>query len=505
LDASEKRSRVLSHLSGAAEPNPEGGLEAPSDAAAIATSARLDEDDASSLRTRISTELRDAEERFKADPRSLIDFLSALGGREVSPEVAQRSLRLLRLAVDEPEIFHDYFLTGTSVDLWNPNELLIHPKLKRAYPQLDREDPDYGVIKLDPWKSKFQTTDLRWPLYARHELAGRVGHWPDHQPFWNHIDAGSTFVYEASSRLPFRVAMFADFGTGYYHSLHIARQIRDAAYPYAFHLGDVYYAGTEREFRDYFTGPVAPIQRVTQLFALPENHEMYSGGRWYQEFLRRTRPLQQGSYFCLRTSAHQIIGIDVNWQRRQSFIDPEGSVRSPINVQRAWLSQLLRDSNLTTILLTGSAPYVLGSDSLTALYSDLFEFVRAGRVHLWFWGDNHYCGLFDSAPETPFLGTCIGHGGFPYFRESSASAGGAKPLFVETTRRFPDWTWLRPDMGNNGWCAMQLNADGGVELTYTDWLSNPRFVASFEREAAASGFRLALRNSRLYPIPPEPD
>jgi hypothetical protein len=55
------------------------------------------------------------------------------------------------------------------------------------------------------------------------------------------------------------------------------------------HLGDVYFAGKQEEFDEYFMGaddwPRGSLQRSDEITALPSyalngNHEMYSGASW---------------------------------------------------------------------------------------------------------------------------------------------------------------------------------------------------------------------------------
>jgi hypothetical protein len=177
----------------------------------------------------------------------------------------------------------------------------------------------------------------------------------------------------------------------------------------------------------------------------------------------------------VRFPHHQVIAIDVNWQGRQRYKD-ERLV--------AWLRDRLADAGArTNILLTGSAPFEHGSSHARPLLNDLSEFVRSGAIGLWFWGDDHYCALFDRRdPDVPFYGSCIGHGGYPGPRQTTWRATyRTSPLWVEDLPRFPVWSKLRDDMTNHGWCHATLKPDGGVDLLYVDWLWCKRMAISFAK------------------------
>ncbi|MFP2926499.1 metallophosphoesterase family protein [Pyxidicoccus sp. 3LG] len=291
---------------------------------------------------------------------------------------------------------------------------------------------------------------------------------------------------------PLQVALFGDFGTGLVHSRYIARQLAALQMPYAFHLGDIYYAGRKHEFLEYFREPLRPMHEhgKTQFFNLSGNHEQFSGSDWYWDDIRFRRSTynhqQEGSYFRLSNDQFQIIGLDTNSLALEQYDNA---------ILQKWLVDALRegrDKGRTNILLTSENPYeYVDGPRLTHGPKTMFKDLQkaAGRIFedqlidLWFWCHVHYATFNEPAPELgyTFIGSCIGHGGYPHGRKSRPSK--AKFIrWVETAPRFPSWTKVRQDMGNNGFCLMDLASDH-VKLTYRDWMGYRRCVANIARDA----------------------
>ena len=361
------------------------------------------------------------------------------------------------------------------------------------FPGMD--DPE---IIIDPDDRKFENDDLSgilaWALFA----GPFVGTVPDKKNFRFHDPQNpSSFIYdltEPTTDGPLKIALFSDFGVGRYYSDHIAKQFHRDRFPYVIHLGDVYYAGRASEFKDNFIKQIDPILGFSRVFALNSNHEMYSGGIPYFNYIdqRAEHPSgiqqQQGSYFCLRSERFQIVGIDTAFFEQGRYKEKK---------LQEWLANVLqhgRQNNHVNILLSADHPYVYGDkDQTKLLRKDLKQLVVDEQmVDLWFWGNTHYCALFNhnltegnDFHVLPFVGSCIGHAGYPYdtMEPDPDDDLPAPLLFLETQSRFPG-TNIRPDKGNNGYCVMQLNADGSIGLKYVDWMSNLRFAASLSRGQA---------------------
>src|SRR4029079_10326094 len=105
----------------------------------------------------------------------------------------------------------------------------------------------------------------------------------------------------------------------------------------------------------------------TQLFVLNSNHEMYSASIPYFEFMDQRRAShadqqkQEGSYFCLRSSKFQIVGIDTAYFGQGRYRDPS---------LLEWLAKTLDDgrrAGCVNILLSADHPYEYGKTNMTKL------------------------------------------------------------------------------------------------------------------------------------------
>ncbi len=284
------------------------------------------------------------------------------------------------------------------------------------------------------------------------------------------------------------MALFADFANGYYHAQYIAKRIQRNRYPYAVHLGDVYYAGTEAEVKAYLEEPLRPALEQTELFLLAGNHEMYAKGRPWLNYIDRKRhperQRQEGTYFRLVHDKFQLVGIDTEWFGHMRYQEP---------MLKQWLDDVLtegRSQGRTNILLSSNEPYCYGKTETTPLHEHLRDLLAGNLVDLWFWGNTHYAALFRRSDRFPFIGSCIGHGGYPYKRIKAGSPNPVPTHFLEDGSRFggDGWPDPRPDMGNNGFCELSLNTDGTVGLVYLDWRGRIRHDARLGRKDGVFDF-----------------
>jgi hypothetical protein len=256
-----------------------------------------------------------------------------------------------------------------------------------------------------------------------------------------------------------RVALFADWGTGLYGAPACAKCISGSIKPFThvIHLGDVYYSGTEKEIDERLIG-FWPNVPGAQSFACNGNHEMYSGGHGYFE---KVLPQlgQKASYFACENEHWLLVGLDTAYEEH-----------SLTREQVGWLVNLLQAPERKTkklVLLSHHQPFSLLDNQGPKVINFLRLLLNSRRIHAWYWGHEHRCVIYDRHPVWNLAGRCIGHGGFPYFRDTR-----------ELLKRKG-----QPQAGTNGaqWCRMggdSLSADqtripGGLTIPASLILDGP--------------------------------
>jgi hypothetical protein len=351
----------------------------------------------------------------------------------------------------------------------------LQPKLRRF-----EDDSPLGMLG---WFVFNGPEALEVPRSLRPPFREQFGRIPGAQRFRRHGAGDGDYVHPLPAPgggETTRVALFADFGTGLGHAAFVARQLTVDRFEAAIHLGDVYYTGTPEQYRSHFEVPLDPVLRSgTQLFVVPDNHDGYSGFHAYCDFLDR-RLTQKGSYFALESEHVQLIAVDTIWHGDRGRIQDAGV--------RAWLEGRFaagRAAGRTNVLLTGHEPYAYEKAETTDLHEDVRSLAH-GALDLWFWGNTHYCALFDRSAATPYYGSCIGHAGYPYEREKRGAPANAAPvLFLESGSRY-EGSDVRTDRGMNGFCALEIEPSGDIALRYLDWRGHERCRARFEREASGA-------------------
>jgi hypothetical protein len=346
-------------------------------------------------------------------------------------------------------------------------------------PEHQFEGYDTTEIPILPELTKFEelADAAAWALTAIAAWAFRLSH--DKATFVSHTSSSTSFVYPlAASASEVTVALFSDWGTGYYHSQYIAKHIGRMSPGQAIHLGDVYYTGRQSEFDESFI-PILEkyVTSSIPLYTLNANHEMDTHGLAYFAYLERRRQpssgaasihAQEGSYFCLTSDHYQVIGIDTAFEKNGRLRNGE---------QKNWLQARLtegKSADKINILLSQNEPFEKKAQKL--LTEDLHTLVDNKMIDLWLWGDQHYCALYPPSASTPFGGSCIGHGGYPFRVKDEAdfAAHVVQPLFAELETRFPIDLDVRTGLGNNGFCMLTLSP-GALEIRYLDWRSRERF------------------------------
>jgi hypothetical protein len=194
--------------------------------------------------------------------------------------------------------------------------------------------------------------------------------------------------------------------------VYIEQSLRENRDIHVLHLGDVYYSGWEYEYNNRFLGhwPVrcAEADRVTS-WSLNGNHDMYSGGHAYFDFLladARFRKQGGASFFRLYNDAWQIFALDTAWD--------DNGLKDP---QAQWMKSELERNQQRAILLSHHQLFSAYEDAPTVgrtMLEKLAPVLNAGRVHAAFWGHEHRCVLYDAFRNVQYA-RLIGHGGVPVY------------------------------------------------------------------------------------------
>ncbi len=208
------------------------------------------------------------------------------------------------------------------------------------------------------------------------------------------------------------VALFADWGTGLYGAPVIANSISHLEMPLhlVWHLGDVYCAGTKKEEQKRLI-ELWPKRNGAIMRACNSNHEMYSGG---EGFFDLTIPFteQLSSYFALENERWLLVGLDSAHHDHQLAGD-----------QVAWLTALIvRNPKKRVVLCSHHQPFSLLDKQGPKLSAQLSPLLSTKKIFAWYWGHEHRCVLYKKRDDWGLWGRCIGHGGFPYFRDQFANA-----------------------------------------------------------------------------------
>lgn len=244
------------------------------------------------------------------------------------------------------------------------------------------------------------------------------------------------------------LGIVGDWGTGLFATDcaagKIAKLIAALKPDYTIHLGDVYYAGTQK---DETNNMKAWPQGTRGSFNLNSNHEMYNGAFGYFSEIARSFPLQNNtSYFALQNTNWLVIGLDSVYHSDRHNLYMNGKLDQG---QIDWLAKLPKDGKKVLILSHHEAHSALGKDK-----TDLFQQVTAAlgsEPDYWYWGHLHNGIVYN--PIGKFHGRCAGHGAIPY----------GNSIEMEND---PTISWVETDLANddtypervlNGYAVITLN------------------------------------------------
>ena len=205
-----------------------------------------------------------------------------------------------------------------------------------------------------------------------------------------------------------RIAILGDWGTGLYGAPFCAHSVEhdQKGYQLLLHLGDVYYSGTEDEVQQRFLG-LWPRNPGAVSRSLNSNHEMYTGGHAYFNLTLKQFG-QAASYFAMQNSHWILLGLDTAYAEHNLTDD-----------QVAWLSRIAANAGSRKIILfSHHQPFARLEEQGPRLQEKLATLFTSGKIFAWYWGHEHRCVIYDRHAQWSLWGRCVGHSGFPYFRDN---------------------------------------------------------------------------------------
>jgi predicted phosphodiesterase len=209
------------------------------------------------------------------------------------------------------------------------------------------------------------------------------------------------------------IGVVADWGTGQPEAIEVLRQVKNQNPKVVIHLGDIYYAGTGPEVENYFTKPwndvLQPATSGIASFALPGNHDYYSGGQAFFDLV--TALGQRTSFFCLRNEDWQFIGLDTALNDRLN-----GPPTSLHKTEVEWLQDKIDTAGKRRTCLLSHHQLFSTNDRWDdqSHNENLYNQLRGmlDRVDVWLWGHEHDLVIFNEFMGLK-RGRCIGGSAFP--------------------------------------------------------------------------------------------
>jgi hypothetical protein len=279
-----------------------------------------------------------------------------------------------------------------------------------------------------------------------------------------------------------RVLLVGDWGSGIPRALQVAtamrssleQALREGRRCHVIHLGDVYYTGQKREYEKRFLGPwpvrLGDSEAQVSSWCLNGNHDMYSGGHDYFDYLlddRRFRNQGRSSYFSLENEHWQVLGLDSAYD--------DGDL---CGEQASWVCHMRTGArNKAGILMTHHQPFSSFEASSGAILDRLRPVLNSGLVRAWFWGHEHRCALY-SARENIAYPRLLGHGGVPVWAPHDPRPG---DVTFEYGRQQDEYFFR---YGNERFLRL-----GFAELTFDDERIHVRYVTELGAEAKTEVLR----------------
>lgn len=315
----------------------------------------------------------------------------------------------------------------------------IEERIETAYPDLILDDrqgarraaddvPVLCDLRLDFGEAidsgrrlfgRFEVTDFRW--IADIGVAKALRAFRHRHPFNPEPAPPVTLADDA------RIVMVGDWGSGLPRARTVAQHMRTAINEgleqgrqvHVIHLGDVYYSGFPREYRDRFLRywPVrADEANRVYSWCVNGNHDMYSGGYGYfQTLLADPRFAHHAgsSWFLIENEHWRIVGLDTAWDE-EALVHDSRTERGLADPQAATLKKWAEADARPFMLLSHHQLFSAHERVGPILQEKLRSLLESGRIRSWFWGHEHKCVVYGPHLGVTY-GRCVGHGGVPVY------------------------------------------------------------------------------------------
>lgn len=205
-----------------------------------------------------------------------------------------------------------------------------------------------------------------------------------------------------------RIVLLSDWAIGTPSAIHTLKCVADHKPDYFIHLGDVYYSGTIKEFKNNLIDPLTSILPKTKSFILPGNHDYYSGTEGLHYALKEIN--QTSSFFSLYNDSIQIEGLDTGFNDSDILGTNTTYLQDTEYMWHKNRYQQAKSKNRKIILLSHhqiiSNVRILDHHKQSPLNHKLFKQTSSilNRTMLWFFGHDHAFNIFE--PYT-YKNVCI--------------------------------------------------------------------------------------------------
>lgn len=192
----------------------------------------------------------------------------------------------------------------------------------------------------------------------------------------------------------FSAVMLGDWATGSPNAIYLIKEVAKINPDYFIHLGDTYYAGTIDEQNMNFASIVEKYIPNTRVFAVPGNHDYYSGSKGFDWLLKQIG--QSNSYFILENDHIQIHGINAAIKNYNPF---KSDANSEINdIEAKWHIDHVLQSN-KKIIFSDHFPFIAYNDYIAGenIDIDMYRQFKSviNKVDGWYWGHIHKYQMYE--------------------------------------------------------------------------------------------------------------